>query len=120
LLDFAAERYYRGLGRQADRIYEIIAGIKERAKLNPDRKFEDVIQDHLDELFMKTSTSSRRRDPIYDPSLMKKIITYYTWILNKSDALDFTDILIKGLDVLRKTPWARELGGLKHVLVDEL
>jgi superfamily I DNA/RNA helicase len=120
LIDFVAEKYSRGLGRQASDIYEIIATIKERAKLNPDRKFKDIVEEYLDELFMKKSASASRRDPIYNPSVMMEIIKHYSWILDKSHALDFMDMLVRALDLFRAAPWIRELRDLKHVLVDEL
>lgn len=44
----------------------------------------------------------------------------YCQLLKTSNALDFDDLLIKGLEVVRTVPWAQGIARLQHLLVDEL
>ena len=50
--------------------------------------------------------------------MFERIYNCYQSVLHSSNALDFEDMLIRGLDVLKAKPEA--IAHLGHVLVDEL
>jgi superfamily I DNA/RNA helicase len=79
--------------------------MKERAALNQASFLREIL---------------RELELEFDPEKIQAIIDDYNKTLNSSHAFDFTDLVIKGHDLIQKVPWAQEIRGLNHVLVDEL
>ncbi|KAF8602139.1 P-loop containing nucleoside triphosphate hydrolase protein [Ceratobasidium sp. AG-I] len=48
-----------------------------------------------------------------------KLFHDYSNVLKASSALDFEDLLNRGLEVIRTVPWAQGIARLQHLLVDE-
>ncbi|CAE7140535.1 unnamed protein product [Rhizoctonia solani] len=94
-------------GFPATEVYEMFSTVKERAKTNPDKSIEMILKEELE------------YSPLDNLRLMPELFHAYSQVLRISSALDYTDILCKGLDLFRAAPWAQEVAQLKHVLVDE-
>ncbi|CAE6468207.1 unnamed protein product [Rhizoctonia solani] len=100
-------------------IYEMFSTAKERAKVNPRKGIKTILQEGLKHMMKGEYIDSINDNPLYKPELILEIFSSYSRVLRESNALDFTDLLTKGLDLFLTAPWAREVGRLKHVLVDE-
>jgi superfamily I DNA/RNA helicase len=101
LLRYILEGLEPGLGNEAAGFQRFI----KRRKIFPDMSFDDVYHDS---------------DFEYDLELLKHVYAAYQKVLNGSYALDFEDLLDKGLQIVQRVPWAPPIARLTHVLVDEL
>ncbi|KDN34896.1 hypothetical protein RSAG8_12036, partial [Rhizoctonia solani AG-8 WAC10335] len=121
LIKYIAESLHKGFVKNfpANDIYEMFSTVKERAKADPENGTKKIIEEELEYMMMGEYTSSTHDNPLYDSELMLQLFTAYSRVLRDCNALDFTDLLSKGLDLFRAVPWAREVARLKHVLVDE-
>jgi superfamily I DNA/RNA helicase len=123
VLKHLAEDVDKGFPRDLsiNEVYEMFARVKERAKVAPDETIETLIKQELESNPKTGRHSSWTLDSAsQNLGLYLKLFKSYSDTLDASSALDFTDILTKGLDLFRAVHWARELTRLKHVLVDEL
>ncbi|KAJ1302872.1 hypothetical protein OPQ81_003172 [Rhizoctonia solani] len=111
LLRYIAESLNKDLLKHcsAEDLYEILSILKEKTKTNPQKNIEITIKKELE----------NRRMPPYMMELIITLLSIYSRVLRESNALDFTDLLSKGLDLFRTTYWPREISRLRHVLVDE-
>ncbi|CUA78403.1 DNA helicase II / ATP-dependent DNA helicase PcrA [Rhizoctonia solani] len=103
----------------AAEMYEMFSTVKERAKTNPTKGIKNIIQEELKNMMEIESAGSKHGNPLYDLKLIIRLFSAYSQVLRDCKALDFTDLLIKGLDLFRAVPWAQEVTRLRHVLVDE-
>ncbi|KAG8727187.1 hypothetical protein FRC11_013731 [Ceratobasidium sp. 423] len=121
LIRYIAESLHKDFVKNfpAGQIYELFSTAKERAKTDPTKGIEEIIKEELEYWMEGEPTSSTNDNPLYDGELILRLFDAYSRTLKESNALDFTDLLTKGLDLLKATYWAREIGRLEHVLVDE-
>ncbi|KAG8729694.1 hypothetical protein FRC11_008200 [Ceratobasidium sp. 423] len=121
LIRYIAESLHKTFVKNfpAGQIYELFSTAKERAKTDPTKGIEEIIKEELEYWMEGEPTSSTNGNPLYEMELILRLFDAYSCTLKESNALDFTDLLTKGLDLLRVTYWAREIGRLEHVLVDE-
>ncbi|KEP47933.1 UvrD/REP helicase [Rhizoctonia solani 123E] len=103
----------------ATNIYEMFSTVKERAKTDPEKGLEKIIEEELKHVMIREYTSSTVGNSLYDLEPILQLFHDYSRVLQDCNALDFTDLLSKGLDLFRAAPWAQEVSRLKHVLVDE-
>ena len=61
-----------------------------------------------------------KRSPKSAHDWILKLYHDYLDVLRTSNALDFDDLLIKGLKVVEAVPWGQGVSRLQHLLVDEL
>ncbi|CAE6512091.1 unnamed protein product [Rhizoctonia solani] len=123
LIRYIAESLHKGFVKNfpAGEIYEMFSTAKEIAKIDPKKGIEEIIEEELRHRMMGEFTSSTNDNPLYEVELILQLFYAYSRSLKESNALDFTDLLTKGLDLFRATlSWARDIGRLEHVLVDEL
>ncbi|KAH7339073.1 P-loop containing nucleoside triphosphate hydrolase protein [Rhizoctonia solani] len=121
LIKYIAESIHKGFAKNLPtaEVYEMFSIAKEQAKVNPKKGIETIIREALEHMMKGEYMSSTQDNPLYELELVLQLYSSYSRVLRESNALDFTDLLIKGLDLFRAIPWAREVSRLKHVLVDE-
>ncbi|CAE6471476.1 unnamed protein product [Rhizoctonia solani] len=122
VLKYIAEDLDKNLtkGLSIKEVYEMFSRVKEKAGIDPSEAIETLLKTELESKpNTQKHSSSNRDDPLYRLGEYLKLFYSYSDTLKASNALDFTDLLIKGLQLLRAAPWAREIGRLNHVLVDE-
>ncbi|CAE6483102.1 unnamed protein product [Rhizoctonia solani] len=104
----------------AKELYEMFSNVKEKVKITPGAAIDSMIKEELKRKREDHNSSAHDSPQIQLQSkLLLELYYSYSHTLRASNALDFTDLLSKGLDLLQAVPWAREVGRLKHVLVDE-
>ncbi|CAE6422993.1 unnamed protein product [Rhizoctonia solani] len=103
----------------AAEMYEMFSTVKERAKIDPTKGIKNIIQEELKNMMEAGSAGSTHGNPLYDLKRISRLFSAYSQVLRDCKALDFTDLLVKGLDLFRAAPWAQEVTRLRHVLVDE-
>ncbi|KAL5640467.1 hypothetical protein ACGC1H_007647 [Rhizoctonia solani] len=121
VIKYIAECLHAGFVKNfpATDIYEMFSTVKERAKTDTENGVEKIIEEELNHMMMGEYINSTLNNPLYDLNLMLRLFSAYSRVLRECNALDFTDLLSKGLDLFRAAPWAQEVSRLKHVLVDE-
>ncbi|CAE6540515.1 unnamed protein product [Rhizoctonia solani] len=121
LLKYIAEGLCKGLSRKIsmNKLYNLFAQAKEKARLDPCRRPEDILEASINFQVLAKSGSSDDGDPLDSLGYISEIYSGYSQVLTKSNALDFTDLLIKGLDLFQLRAKPKEIGRLKHILVDE-
>ncbi|ELU38292.1 UvrD-helicase domain-containing protein [Rhizoctonia solani AG-1 IA] len=98
----------------------MFSNVKEKVKITPGAAIDSMIKEELKRKREDHNSSAHDSPQIQLQSkLLLELYYSYSHTLRASNALDFTDLLSKGLDLLQAVPWAREVGRLKHVLVDE-
>lgn len=96
---------YKGLRMEVKKIQVVISRQKETAALGIDMSLEDIAYGSGLEA---------------DPKNLQTIINNYKSILEDANALDFTDLLVKGYSLIKRAGFAQVIRRLNHILVDEL
>lgn len=106
---------HEGLDMQTRTIQRVISKQKQHMALGMATPLEKIVEEVVADNDMEDDIE----DDINIEDL-QGIIDQYNDILKRADALDFTDLLVKGHSLIQKAPFIQMIRNLNHVLVDEL